>query len=154
MAIVVTLVRIALGLLLIVAGVLKAHDGAASTASTIAAYRILPAFVVGPLGVALPYLEILLGGLLLFGLFTRVVAYIASGQFLVFGIGVASLVIRQIPADCGCFGSGVKTPPSWGHVAGDLALALLAFGVARFGPGLLVADRWLGGGTGAAQDEA
>jgi uncharacterized membrane protein YphA (DoxX/SURF4 family) len=154
MAILITITRIALGLLLIVAGVLKAHDGMAATASSIAAYRILPAAVVGPMGVALPYAEMLIGGMLALGLFARVAAYIASGQFLLFAAGVASLVIRQIPADCGCFGSGVKTPPSWGHVAGDLALALVAFGVARFGPGLLVADDWLGGGTGVAQDEA
>ena len=153
MAILVTIARVALGLLLIVAGVLKAHDGVAATASSIAAYRILPAAVVGPIGVALPYVEILLGAMLAAGLFTRVAAYIASGQFAIFAAGVASLVIRQIPADCGCFGSGVKTPPSWGHVAGDVALALVALGVARFGPGLLVVDDWLGGGTGAVQDE-
>jgi uncharacterized membrane protein YphA (DoxX/SURF4 family) len=154
MAIVITIVRVALGLLLLVAGVLKAHDGAAATAATVAAYRILPPVVVGPIGVALPYLEILLGGYLVLGLFTRIAAWIAAGQFFLFGAAVASLVIRQIPADCGCFGSGVRTPPSWGHVAADVALALLACAVARFGPGILTADRWLAGGARSAGDEA
>jgi len=154
MAILITIVRVALGLLLLVAGVLKAHDGAVATAASVAGYRILPPVVVGPIGVALPYLEILLGGYLVLGLFTRIAAWIAAGQFLLFGIAVASLVVRQIPADCGCFGSGVRTPPSWGHVAGDIALALLAYGVVRFGPGVLTADRWLAGGTRSGRDEA
>jgi len=154
MAIIIAIVRVALGLLLLIAGVLKAHDGAAATAATVAAYRILPPVVVGPIGVALPYLEILLGGYLVLGLFTRVAAWVATGQFVLFGVAVASLVIRKIPADCGCFGSGVRTPPSWGHVAGDVALALLAYAVVRFGPGVLAVDSRLAGGAGSAGDEA
>jgi len=153
MGIVITILRVALGLLLLVAGVLKAHDGAAATAASVAGYRILPPVIVGPIGVALPYFEILLGGYLVVGLFTRIAAWVAAGQFLLFGVAVASLVIRQIPADCGCFGSGVRTPPSWGHVAGDVALALLACAVARFGPGVLAVDRRLAGGTGSVRDE-
>ena len=140
MALIVFVARLLLGGLLLVAGVLKAHDGPAATASTIAGFRILPPAIVAPLGVALPYIEILLGGYLIAGLFTRVAAYLAAFQFLVFGGAVASLVVRHISANCGCFGSGVNTPPSWGHVAADLALVLLARGIAWFGPGLFAVD--------------
>ena len=140
-------VRLLLGGLLLAAGILKAHDGPAASVSTVVGYRILPQFAIAPLGVALPYLEIILGGSLVIGLFTRAVAWIASAQFLVFAIAVASLVIRQIQADCGCFGSSVATPPSWGHVAGDLLLALLAAGVARYAPGALALDRRMAGGV-------
>jgi hypothetical protein len=62
-------------------------------------------------------------------------------------------VIRKLPADCGCFGSGLPTPPSWGHVAVDVLLALLSVAVALYGPGLFAADRWLSGGDGAARAE-
>jgi uncharacterized membrane protein YphA (DoxX/SURF4 family) len=145
---------LALGGVLLVAGVLKAHDGPAATAGSIAAYRLLPPGVVAPLGVFLPYFEIVLGAYLLFGLFTRPVALVAAFQFVVFAAAVASLVVRGIPADCGCFGSSVSTPPSWGHVALDLVLAALAGLVARFAPGALAVDRLLGiGGSYRAQRE-
>lgn len=55
MGTVVFVVRIALGLLLVVAGVLKAHDGPAATTTSIAGYRILPPAIIAPLGIALPY---------------------------------------------------------------------------------------------------
>ena len=67
--------------------------------------------MVKPLGVALPYLEILLGGYLVLGLFTRVAGWIATVQFAIFSIAVASLVIRNLPADCGCFGSSIPRRP-------------------------------------------
>jgi uncharacterized membrane protein YphA (DoxX/SURF4 family) len=155
MAYLIFALRLALGGLLIVAGVLKAHDGPAATATSIAGYRILPPSVVAPLGVALPYVEILLGGYLVAGLFTRVAAWVASVQFVVFSFAVASLVVRKIPADCGCFGSGIPTPPSWGHVAGDVALAVAATAVALFAPGAIAVDRRLGtGGFTEAPDAA
>ena len=135
MAYLVFVLRIGLGLVLLVAGVLKAHDGAALTATSIAGYRILPPSVVAPLGVALPYVEIFLGGYLVAGFLTRAAAWIAAAQFAIFSVAVASLVVRNIPADCGCFGSGVPTPPSWGHVAADVALALGAAFVAMRAPG-------------------
>ena len=147
-------VRVALGLLLLVAGILKAHDGPIATATSIAGYRILSPTLVAPLGVALPYAEIVLGGYLALGLFTRVAAGIAAAQFAIFAVAVGSLVVRNIPADCGCFGSSVPTPPSWGHVAADVALALAAFAVARTAPGALALDVVLGtGGTSVVRRE-
>ena len=152
MAVAVFVVRLVIGGLLLLAGALKAHDGPAATATTIAGYRILPPLLVAPLGVALPYLEILLGAYLLAGLFTRAVAYAVAAQFLIFAVAVASLVVRQIPANCGCFGSGVNTPPSWGHVGVDVALALLTFAAGWFGPGVLAVDRWIGGAKGGGRE--
>jgi uncharacterized membrane protein YphA (DoxX/SURF4 family) len=144
MAIAVFVARLLLGALLLVAGVLKAHDGPTATAVTIAGFRILPAAIVAPLGVALPYLEILLGGYLIAGLFTRIAALVAAFQFAIFAAAVGSLVVRQISTNCGCFGSGASTPPSWGHVAADLALALLALAIARFAPGAFAVDDRIG----------
>jgi uncharacterized membrane protein YphA (DoxX/SURF4 family) len=146
--------RLGLGVLLIVAGVLKAHDGPAATATSIAGYRILPPAIVAPLGVALPYVEILLGGYLVAGLFARAAAWVATAQFAIFAVAVGSLVVRNIPADCGCFGSALPTPPTWGHVAADVALAFVAAAVALLGPGAFAVDARLGGsGTLEMQNE-
>ncbi len=150
MAYVIFALRLGIGGLLIAAGVLKAHDGASLTANAIAGYRILPPLLVAPLGAALPYLEIFLGSYLALGLFTRVAGWIAAAQFAVFAVAIASLVVRQIPADCGCFGSSVPTPPSWAHVAVDLALVVAAAAVAFGAPGAFALDRRFSQ-SGAAQ---
>jgi uncharacterized membrane protein YphA (DoxX/SURF4 family) len=142
-AYVVFALRLGIGILLLVAGALKAHDGPAATAVTIAGYRILPTPLVAPLGVALPYFEMFLGLYLAAGLFTRISAWVATVQFGIFSIAVASLVIRQIPADCGCFGSALPVPPTWGHVAVDVLLALLTAAIALRGPGAFALDRML-----------
>lgn len=153
MAVLIFILRVAIGALLIVAGAFKLHDGPTASVEAVAAYRILPQALVTVLGVALPYLELALGGYLVLGLFVRVVAWIVTAQFVVFSIAVASLVIRRLPADCGCFGSGLPTPPSWGHVAVDVLLAVVAAAIARYGPGVLSADRWLAGGDRVARAE-
>jgi uncharacterized membrane protein YphA (DoxX/SURF4 family) len=140
MSIAIFVLRLLLGAPLIVAGVLKAHDGVAATASTVAGYRILPPFLVAPLGLILPYFEIGLGAYLVLGLFTRGAALVAAAQFAVFAAAVASLVVRHIPANCGCFGAGDNTPPSWAHVAGDGVLVLAALAVALRAPGRFAID--------------
>jgi len=155
MAILIWALRVLIGALLVVAGVLKAHDGAAATASSIAGYRILSAALVAPLGVILPYIEIFLGLYLIGGLLTRIAALVACAQFIIFAVAVGSLVVRRIPADCGCFGSGVQTPPSWGHVALDLVLAALCALIAWRAPGRFALDDRLGlGGSREPQAEA
>ncbi len=135
--------RLLIGGVLVVAGALKAHDGPVVTATFVAGYRILPASVVAPLGVALPYAEIVLGAYLVAGLFTRAAAWVATAQFALFAVAVGSLVVRNIPADCGCFGASVPTTPSWGHVAADLALAGVTAVIAWRAPGALAVDRVL-----------
>jgi uncharacterized membrane protein YphA (DoxX/SURF4 family) len=143
------ILRVAIGALLLVAAAFKLHDGPAASVESVAAYRILPPFLVTLLGVALPYIELALGGYLVLGLFVRVVGWIVTAQFVLFAIAVSTLVIRHLPADCGCFGSGLPTPPSWGHVAADVLLAVVSAAIARYGPGLFAADRWLSGGDRA-----
>jgi uncharacterized membrane protein YphA (DoxX/SURF4 family) len=147
MGILILIARVAIGALLLVAGVLKAHDGFHVTADAIVAYRLLPSFAVIPLAVFLPYFEIGLGCYLVLGLFTRVVAAIAAVQFAIFTFAVATVVARHIQISCGCFGAGDTTPASWLDVARDAVLVLLAALVAWKAPGALAVDNRLGGGS-------
>jgi uncharacterized membrane protein YphA (DoxX/SURF4 family) len=135
--------RLLLGGLLIVAGALKAGHPAA-LAAAIASFRLLPAVVIGPLALALPYLELLIGGYLIAGLFTRLVAGVATAQFLLYAGAVASAVLRHLPANCGCFGPNDSTLADWPHVASDFLLAAASAFVAYFAPGALAVDRKLG----------
>jgi uncharacterized membrane protein YphA (DoxX/SURF4 family) len=135
-------VRVLLGGLLIVTGALKVGH-APDLAAAIAGFRLLPAAAVGPLALALPFFELLLGAYLVAGLFTRVGAIVAAAQFIIYAAAIASAVIRHIPANCGCFGPHDAAVADWPHVAFDLAIALACAFVAYRAPGILAVDRRL-----------
>jgi uncharacterized membrane protein YphA (DoxX/SURF4 family) len=134
--------RVVLGGLLMVTGALKVGH-APDLAAAIAGFRLLPAGAVGPLALALPFFELLLGGYLVAGLFTRTAAIVAAAQFVIYAGAIASAVIRHIPANCGCFGPHDTAVADWPHVAFDLALALSSAFVAYRAPGILAVDRRL-----------
>lgn len=137
---VIAIARLALGGLLIAAGALKVGH-APDLASAIAGFRLLPAAVVSPLALVLPYFEILLGMYLAAGLFTRVVAIVASAQFGIYAAAIASAILRNIPANCGCFGPNDAATADWPHVAFDLTLAAIAACIAYGAPGAFALDR-------------
>ncbi|HEX8805302.1 MAG TPA: MauE/DoxX family redox-associated membrane protein, partial [Candidatus Aquilonibacter sp.] len=85
----VSLARWLLGGLLIWAGAAKVGHPEA-LASTIAGFRLLPAWFVAPVAVILPYFELLLGLYLVAGLFTRVAAWVATVQFVIYAGAIAS----------------------------------------------------------------
>lgn len=136
------LARIIVGGTLLAAGALKlGHFDA--LASTIASYRIpyIAPAVIAPVSVAIPLIEVLLGAYLLIGLYTRLIGALALCEFAIFAAAVASVVIRGIPASCGCFGPGDTRPASWVEVARDIGLALLAALIVWRGPGVLALDQ-------------
>jgi len=110
-------------------------------ATGIAGFRLLPAAAIGPIALALPYVELLLGAYLIAGLFTRAVAVVASVQFVVYAAAIASAVVRNIPANCGCFGPNDAAVADWPHVGFDVALALASAFVAYGAPGAFAVDR-------------
>jgi putative oxidoreductase len=138
----VAVARLVLGGLLISAGALKIGHPI-DLASAIAGFRLLPPQLVAPLAVVLPYFEVLLGLYLVAGLFTRVAAWVAAAQFVIYAAAIASAVVRGIPANCGCFGPGDAAVADWPHVAFDLALAALAILIALRAPGAFALDRRL-----------
>ena len=121
------LARLVLGIVLVVAGALKVGKPLVS-ARAVQAFQIFPFQGAAYLGYALPVIEILVGLLLVLGLFTRAAALIGAGLMLAFAIGIASAWGRGLSIDCGCFGGGgqvgaadTKYPQ---EIARDLALAL------------------------------
>jgi uncharacterized membrane protein YphA (DoxX/SURF4 family) len=102
--------RVALGGMLLVAGLLKVGDLTGSVQSVIA-YELFPYEVSRLIGTALPVVEIALGVLLLLGLLTRPVALVGGLLMLAFIAGVASAWARGLSIDCGCFGDGGPVAP-------------------------------------------
>lgn len=142
MSIIIALARVLLGLLLIVTGALKVGH-APDLAAAIAGFRLLPGFIVAPMALVLPFFELMLGLYLIVGLFTRMTAIFATAQFLIYAGAIASAILRNIPADCGCFGPNDTATADWPHVAFDLALAAVAAFIAYSAPGALALDRRL-----------
>lgn len=70
------------------------------------AYELLPSDLVPTVAVALPAFEVILGLLLLLGLFLRPVAVASGMLLLVFIAGIISAWARGLQIDCGCFGGG------------------------------------------------
>jgi uncharacterized membrane protein YphA (DoxX/SURF4 family) len=68
--------------------------------------RFLNYDVAGYVGYALPVLEILVGLLLVTGLFTRVSAAVGGLLMLAFIFGISWAWAHGYALDCGCFGGG------------------------------------------------
>ena len=99
------LARLILGVVLIVAGALKVTSPAVS-ARAVRAFQILPYDFAGYVGYALPVVEILVGLLLVIGLFTRASAVVGGLLMLAFIIGISWAWAHGYSIDCGCFGGG------------------------------------------------
>ena len=143
MSVLILLLRIALGAMFIVAGVSKIGH-ADVFAAQIAGFRLLPQLVIAPMALVLPFLEILLGGYLILGLFTRAAAWVAVVLLAAFDLAIASAVVRGMTVSCGCFGPNDTTVTTWAEVARDAVLVLLAAIVALRAPGTLALDRRIG----------
>ena len=72
----------------------------------IAAYELLPGGMIDFLAVALPAVELVLGLMLLLGVFLRWAAVASAIIMIGFILGVASAWARGLSIDCGCFGGG------------------------------------------------
>jgi uncharacterized membrane protein YphA (DoxX/SURF4 family) len=100
-----TLLRLVLGGVILVAGALKVTN-LGQSALAVRAYQLLPYDLAGYVGYALPIIEIVIGLLLVLGLFTRMSALLGALLMLAFVIGIASAWARGLSIDCGCFGGG------------------------------------------------
>jgi len=142
-----TLARLVLAGVLAAAGWLKLMDPDASVRA-VAAYRLLPELPAKWVGFGLPLLELGLALLLALGLGTRLAAAITAVLMVVFIGGIASVWIRGIAIECGCFGGGGTVAANQTayltEILRDTGLLVLAAGLARWPYSRLSMDAWLG----------
>ena len=98
----ISLLRLALGTVFIVASLDKIQNPEAF-ATTSANYRLLPYTVVNGVAIALPWLEVLTGSLLVLGVWIRANTMIAWGLLLVFSIAISQALVLGLDISCGCF---------------------------------------------------
>jgi len=102
--------RLVLGALFIVASIDKiAHP--LEFARIVSNYRILPGAMVNIIAVVLPWLEVILGLLLLCGWWLPGAAVVANLLLLVFLGALAQASVRGIDLHCGCFSTKVSGAP-------------------------------------------
>ena len=108
------LARLILGVVLVWAGTSKVTSPAVS-AWAVRAYQILPYDFAGYVGYALPVVEILVGLLLVVGLFTPASAAVGGLLMLAFIFGISWAWAHGYSLDCGCFGGGGTIAASQTH---------------------------------------
>ena len=113
----------------LLAGISKALNTGAFAAE-ISAYQLVPAPLVPPMALALPWLEIVLAAYLLLGLAQRWAATAAGALLLVFIGAMAATLVRGLTLECGCFGnvlgvSLVRDTVSVGSIVRDLIWLVL-----------------------------
>lgn len=98
----VLLTRVFLGLLFVVSSLEKIVEPAAF-AQSIGNYKLLPHWLPMTLATILPWLELLCGFSLLFGISIRGGSLLLSAMLIVFTLAVVSGILRGLDISCGCF---------------------------------------------------
>lgn len=103
----------------------------AEFADNIAAYLLVPHWLLNPLAVFMPWLELISGLFLLAGVRVRAACVLICGLLGMFTVAVISALIQDTPIGCGCFQS-IGDAISWWTVARDVAWLIMALHVYRY----------------------
>ena len=133
--------RLVVGIIFLYAGVVKIADPL-GFAQALYNYRLLPAWTINPLAIILPWLELVVGGSLVLGIWTLGAGVVASLLFAVFAGALGVNLIRGLDISCGCFSTATTASPiTWLHLAGDLVLLGMGVAICLFDQGMLSLDR-------------
>lgn len=97
----------------------------AEFADNIAGYLIVPHWLINPLAVFMPWLELVSGLFLLAGVRVRAASVLIGAMLAMFTVAVAVAMIQDTPIGCGCFQS-VGEAISWWTVLRDLVWLAMA----------------------------
>jgi uncharacterized membrane protein YphA (DoxX/SURF4 family) len=101
--VVVRIARIAIGVIFLAAALGKLGD-LEMFAQQVHNYRILPLWSENLVAIVLPWIEILAGLALVFGVRSRSGAVVVTALLFVFTVAVGSAWARGLDFECGCFG--------------------------------------------------
>lgn len=97
-------IRLFFGFIFILAAVTKVTDPAGFSQS-IYNYKLMPDFSINFLAIAFPWIELVTGILLVFGIAVKENSAILTGLLVVFIIAISISMARGLNIDCGCFGT-------------------------------------------------
>lgn len=138
--------RVIVGAVLVYAGATKAASASEEFALIIGAYDVLPREMVLTAATFLPWVELLLGWSLIFGLRLRAAATAAGALFASFLIALVLVQLKgiQLP-NCGCLGDAVHFTPLQACLF-DIGLSALCWLTWKSAPARLSLDIWAEGG--------
>lgn len=99
------IIRSLLAFIFIYAGAEKISDPD-GFAISISNYRLLPVWSLNIFAITLPWIEVICGILLLFGVAVKENSAIIFSMLLVFTMAIIISLFRGLSIDCGCFGKG------------------------------------------------
>ena len=138
--------RMIVGAVLVYAGATKAAGPAEEFAIVIGSYDMLPREMVLTAATFLPWVEMLIGWSLIFGLKLRASAAAAGALFAAFLLALISVQLKgiQLP-NCGCLGDAIHMTPLQACLF-DTSLAALCWLSWKSAPAALSLDSWTEGG--------
>ena len=102
--------RLALGFIFIFASIDKILNPAAFS-EVISNYQLLPDQAINFMAIVLPWLELILGALLVAGLWLPGVVALATLLLVVFFLALLISLARGLDIQCGCFSTGAEGKP-------------------------------------------
>lgn len=104
---IILVIRTAIAVIFIIAGAEKIANPE-NFALSISNYRLLPVYSINIFAVVLPWIEIISGILLLFGIAVKENSTIILTLLLIFTSAIVISLFRGLSIDCGCFGKGTQ----------------------------------------------
>ena len=117
--------RILLGGIFVFAGITKIVDPDGFS-EAIENYRLLPLMFINSLAIYLPYLEVIVGLILILGPRRKGAVLLLNLMMLGFTFGIIYAMIRGLDIDCGCFGTGESSKIGFPVLIRDLVLLLIS----------------------------
>ncbi len=124
-------IRLFVGLIFILAAITKVSDPQGFSQS-IYNYKLMPDFIINFLAIAFPWIELVTGLLIIFGISVKENAAILSGLLVVFIIAIAISLARGLNIDCGCFGTVGGTKVGLQKILENVGLLILGLILIKF----------------------
>lgn len=99
-------------------------------ADAVSRYDMLPGLLVDLTALVMPALELVVGLMLVMGVYKRATAWLTILMNLVFMVAMSQALIRGLDTSCGCFTNG-EDLLSWWDVARDVVFIVMAGWIIR-----------------------
>lgn len=124
-------IRLLLGFIFILAAITKVTDPLGFSQS-IYNYKLMPDFTINFFAIAFPWIELVAGLLIIFGISVKENAAILSGLLIVFIIAIVISLSRGLNIDCGCFGTVGGTKIGLQKILENIGLLILGLILIKF----------------------
>jgi len=124
-------VRLFFGFVFIYAAVSKVAD-AESFSKAVYNYKLMPDLTINFLALVIPWIELVAGVLLLFGVSVKENSAILSGLLVVFIIAIGISLVRGLNIECGCFGTASGSKVGIQKILENVGLLVLGLILIKF----------------------